>query len=208
MALGRSLIKNCPEFLGFQLSSALAETPPVTLVTSCGGRSLYQLTQRGQLSKYQAVDLVLQVTESVRLIHLRGWTHNDIKEDNIVVTRNRDLWNATLLIDFGSAVPIGKAVYSKDRTGHIAFPHIAPELFKGRGGTSSGSDVYSIGHLLASLVASEEHRSEEISILIERAKTYKAEDRISVDDLVQRLRDLRFNILLDIVTQTMSFFYH
>ncbi|XP_076052842.1 tyrosine-protein kinase Lck-like [Oratosquilla oratoria] len=174
---------------------------PVTLVTSYGGRSLYKLIQRGQLSKYQAVDLVLQVTESVRLIHLRGWTHNDIKQDNIVVTRNRDLWNATL-IDFGSAVHIGKAVYSKDRTGHITFPHIAPELFKGRG-TSSESDVYSIGHLLASLIAQED-RSEEISILIARAMTYKPEDRISVDHLVQKLRDVRFNILLDIVTEELS----
>ncbi|XP_076029372.1 tyrosine-protein kinase yes-like [Oratosquilla oratoria] len=174
---------------------------PVTLVTSYGGRSLYKLIQRGQLSKYQAVDLVLQVTESVRLIHLRGWTHNDIKEDNIVVTRNRDLWNATL-IDFGSAVHIGKAVYSKGRTGHIAFPHIAPELFKGRG-TSSESDVYSIGHLLASLTAQED-RSEEISLLIKKAMTYKPEDRISVDDLVQKLRDLRFNILLNIVTEELA----
>ncbi|XP_076029657.1 uncharacterized protein LOC143018266 [Oratosquilla oratoria] len=174
---------------------------PVTLVTSYGGRSLYKLIQRGQLSKYQAVDLVLQVTESVRLIHLRGWTHNDIKQDNIVVTRNRDLWNATL-IDFGSAVRIGKAVYSKDRTGHITFPHIAPELFKGRG-TSSESDVYSIGHLLASLTAQED-RSEEISLLIKKAMTYKPEDRISVNDLVQKLRDLRFNILLDIVTEELS----
>ncbi|XP_076029644.1 uncharacterized protein LOC143018262 [Oratosquilla oratoria] len=174
---------------------------PVTLVTSYGGRSLYKLIQRGQLSKCQAVDLVLQVTESVRLIHLRGWTHNDIKLDNIVVTRNRDLWNATL-IDFGSAVRIGKAVYSKDRTGHITFPHIAPELFKGRG-TSSGSDVYSIGHLLASLIAQED-RNEEISLLIKRAMTYKPEDRISVDDLVEKLRDLRFNILLDIVTEELS----
>ncbi|XP_076029117.1 uncharacterized protein LOC143017961 [Oratosquilla oratoria] len=174
---------------------------PVTLITSCGGRSLFKLLQRGQLSQYQAVDLVFQVTESVRLIHHRGWTHNDIKQDNIVVERNCDLWNPTL-IDFGSAVPIGKAVYSKNRTGHITFPHIAPELFKGRG-TSSASDVYSIGYLLASLVAHED-RNKEISLLIERAMIYNPEDRISVDDLVQRLRDVRFNILLDIVTEQLS----
>ncbi|XP_076028936.1 uncharacterized protein LOC143017854 [Oratosquilla oratoria] len=174
---------------------------PVTLITSFGGRSLYKLIQRGQLSKYQAVDLVFQVTESVRLIHYRGWTHNDLKQDNIVVTKNCDLWNATI-IDFGSAVRIGKAVYSKDRTGHITFPHIAPELFKGRG-TSSGSDVYSIGYLLASLIAHED-RNEDISLLIKRAMTYNPEDRISVEDLVQKLRDVRFNILLDIVTEQLS----
>ncbi|XP_076059720.1 serine/threonine-protein kinase PknK-like [Oratosquilla oratoria] len=174
---------------------------PVTLITSCGGRSLYKLIQRGQLSKYQAVDLVFQVTESVRLIHHRGWTHNDIKQDNIVVERNCDLWNATL-IDFGSAVRIGKAVYRKNRTGHITFPHIAPELFKGRG-TSSASDVYSIGYLLASLIAHED-RNKDISLLIARAMTYNPEDRISVDDLVQKLRDVRFNILLDIVTEQLS----
>ncbi|XP_076059703.1 uncharacterized protein LOC143036340 [Oratosquilla oratoria] len=174
---------------------------PVTLITSCGGRSLYKLIQRGQLSKYQAVDLVFQVTESVRLIHHRGWTHNDIKQDNIVVERNCNLWNATL-IDFGSAVRIGKAVYRKNRTGHITFPHIAPELFKGRG-TSSASDVYSIGYLLASLIAHED-RNKDISLLIARAMTYNPEDRMSVDDLVQKLRDVRFNILLDIVTEQLS----
>ncbi|XP_076029029.1 tyrosine-protein kinase Yes-like [Oratosquilla oratoria] len=174
---------------------------PVTLITSFGGRSLYKLIQRRHLSKYQAVDIVFQIAESVRLIHLRGWTHNDIKQDNIVVEKNCDLWSATL-IDFGSAVGIGKAVYSKNRTGHITFPHIAPELFKGRG-TSSGSDVYSIGYLLASLVAQED-RNEDISFLIARAMTYNPEDRISVDDLVQKLRDVRFNILLDIVTEQLS----
>ncbi|XP_076029597.1 maternal embryonic leucine zipper kinase-like [Oratosquilla oratoria] len=174
---------------------------PVTVITSCGGRSLYKLIQRQQLSKYEAVDIVYQVAESVRLIHHRGWTHNDLKEDNIVVKRNRDLWDATL-IDFGSCVPIGKGVYSKNRTGHITFPHIAPELFKGRG-TSSGSDVYSIGYLLASLIAQED-RNEDISSLIASTMTYKPEDRISVDDLVQRLRDVRFNILLDIVTEQFS----
>ncbi|XP_076029200.1 uncharacterized protein LOC143018046 [Oratosquilla oratoria] len=174
---------------------------PVTLITSFGGRSLFKLLQRGQLSKYQAVDLVLQVTESVRLIHHRGWSHNDIKQDNIVVERNCDLWDATL-IDFGSAVRIGKGVYSTNRTGHITFPHIAPELFKGRG-TSSASDVYSIGYLLASLIAHED-RNEDISLLISRAMTYNPEDRISVEDLVQKLSDVRFNILLDIVTEQFS----
>ncbi|XP_076057308.1 uncharacterized protein LOC143034849 [Oratosquilla oratoria] len=174
---------------------------PITLITSFGGRSLYKMIQRRQLSKYQAVEIVFQVAESVRLIHQRGWTHNDIKLDNIVVERNHDLWNPTL-IDFGSAVPIGKAVYSKNRTGHITFPHIAPELFKGRG-TSSGSDVYSIGYLLASLVAQED-RNEDISLLIKRAMTLNPEDRISVQDLVQKLRDVRFNILLDIVTEQLS----
>ncbi|XP_076069909.1 uncharacterized protein LOC143041763 [Oratosquilla oratoria] len=174
---------------------------PITLITSFGGRSLYKMIQRRQLSKYQAVEIVFQVAESVRLIHQRGWTHNDIKLDNIVVERNHDLWNPTL-IDFGSAVRIGKAVYSKNRTGHITFPHIAPELFKGRG-TSSGSDVYSIGYLLASLVAQED-RNEDISLLIKRAMTYNPQDRISVEDLVQKLRDVRFNILLDIVTQQLS----
>ncbi|XP_076029183.1 serine/threonine-protein kinase PknA-like [Oratosquilla oratoria] len=174
---------------------------PVTLITSCGGRSLYKLIHRGQLSQYQAVDIVFQVTESVRLIHHRGWTHNDLKQDNIVVTRNCDLWDATL-IDFGSAVRIDKAVYRKDKTGHITFPHIAPELFKGRG-TSSASDVYSIGYLLASLIAQED-RNEQISLLIARAMTYNTEDRISVDDFVQKLRDVRFNILLDIVTEQLS----
>ncbi|XP_076029004.1 ribosomal protein S6 kinase 2 beta-like [Oratosquilla oratoria] len=174
---------------------------PVTLITSFGGRSLYRLIQRRQLSKYQAVDIVFQVAESVRLIHLRGWTHNDLKEDNIVVEKNCDLWSATL-IDFGSAVRMGKAVYSKNRTGHITFPHIAPELFKGRG-TSSGNDVYSIGYLLASLIAQED-RNEEISLLIARAMTYNPEHRISLDDLVQKLRHVRFNILLDIVTEQLS----
>ncbi|XP_076029265.1 uncharacterized protein LOC143018072 [Oratosquilla oratoria] len=174
---------------------------PVTLITSNGGRSLFKLIKRRQLSKYQAVDIVFQVAQSVRLIHLRGWTHNDLKQDNIVVTKNCDLWNATL-IDFGSAVRIGKAVYTKNRTGHITFPHIAPELFKGRG-TSSASDVYSIGYLLASLVAHED-RNEEISLLITSAMTYNPEDRISVDDLVQKLRDIRFNILLDIITEQLS----
>ncbi|XP_076062447.1 tyrosine-protein kinase Yes-like [Oratosquilla oratoria] len=118
---------------------------PVGFVSSFGGHSLMKLIDRKQLSRCQAVDMGLQVAESVRMIHLRGWTHNDVKDDNVVVKRKGDLFEATL-IDFGNTVRIDEVVYSRNSTGHITFLHVPPELFQGHG-TSSKSDVYSVGYL-------------------------------------------------------------
>ncbi|XP_076029839.1 tyrosine-protein kinase Fgr-like [Oratosquilla oratoria] len=174
---------------------------PVTLVTSFGGHPLEKLVLRKQLSRCQALDIGLQVAESVRLMHLRGWAHNDLKVDNVVVKKEGDRFSATI-IDFGNAIRIGEVIFGRDRTGHISFPHIAPELFQGQA-ASSKSDVYSLGHLLASLIAKED-RNDELSFLIARAVTYDEEDRLSINALVQRLHEIHFTIFMDSLADMFS----
>ncbi|XP_076062443.1 uncharacterized protein LOC143037775 [Oratosquilla oratoria] len=174
---------------------------PVGLVTSFGGCSLMKLVYQKQLSGCQAVDIGLQIAESVQMIHQRGWTHNDIKYDNVVVMKNGFLLESTL-IDFGNAARIGKVTCGTDSSAHITFPHIAPELFKGQS-NSSKSDVYSIGHLLATIIPQEE-QNEEVSLLIARAKTYNVDHRLSIDVLVQVLRGIHFNIFVGTIGDLFS----
>ncbi|XP_076062442.1 uncharacterized protein LOC143037774 [Oratosquilla oratoria] len=174
---------------------------PVGLVTSFGGCSLMKLIYRKQLSRCQAVDIGLQIAESVQMIHELGWTHNDIKYDNVVVKNNGFLLEATL-IDFGNAARIGKVTCGTDSSAHITFPHIAPELFQGQS-NSSKSDVYSIGYLLATIIPQED-QNEEVSLLIARAMTYNVNDRLSIDVLVQLLRGIHFNIFVGTIGDLFS----
>ncbi|XP_076062444.1 tyrosine-protein kinase Fgr-like [Oratosquilla oratoria] len=174
---------------------------PVGLVTSFGGRSLMKLIDRERLSRCHAVNIGLQIAESVQMIHQRGWTHNDIKDDNVVVKKNGFLLEATL-IDFGNAARIGEATYGTDSITQITYPHIAPELFQGQT-NSSKSDVYSIGYLLATIIPQED-QDEEVSLLIARAMNDNVDHRLSIDVLVQELREIHFNFFVGTIGDPFS----
>lgn len=79
-------------------------------------------------------------------------THNDIREANICVKRQKtshDHVSATL-IDFGIAVPVGDVPYGGNWTPADKRKFegwIAPELMSRTGEASEASEVYSLGML-------------------------------------------------------------
>lgn len=74
-------------------------------------------------------------------LHHRGIIHNDLKPDNIIVTRN----GAARIIDFGLSAS-SDSIYRGCIGGTIGFS--APEILSGSGPSMTTSDIYSIGRLI------------------------------------------------------------
>ncbi|XP_076045849.1 putative serine/threonine-protein kinase DDB_G0280461 [Oratosquilla oratoria] len=120
---------------------------PLALVTSFDGHDILGaklLEEPVPLTALDTVDVLLQVTETLKGLHARHVSHNDLKWDNIVLRQEGRRYIPTV-IDFGAACPIGMAPYrSCDEKRH---PHLAPEFARGLVATFR-SDVYSMGHVI------------------------------------------------------------
>jgi len=82
-----------------------------------------------------AIQVLRNVLNGLRHIHLQKWTHNDIKLDNIMFNGGN-----AILIDFGVACLVGSPVFGRDpRAAHeveIDLP------------TTPRSDIYSVGMVM------------------------------------------------------------
>ena len=98
-----------------------------------------------------AKDLVL----AVQYVHDRGYLLNDLKEDNVLLSRSDgNVWRA-VIVDFGWVCPqsepehFGFSDETKEKyTREKLFDHIAPECALLDEGTSTLSDVFQLGRLL------------------------------------------------------------
>lgn len=101
------------------------------------------------------ITVLLKCADALSFIHSKQILHNDIKGDNVVVSKIYDKF-FPVLIDFGKAVNVVNAkVYTlspKEQDKYRKYhKHIAPELVRGTHKQSTASDIYSFG-LLISLV--------------------------------------------------------
>ena len=80
--------------------------------------------------------------------HERGFLHNDLKSNNVVIDGSE---NKPVIIDFGKSCKIVKARLRKPKVNieksMNKFPHIAPEIHRGER-QSIASDVFSFGYLV------------------------------------------------------------
>ena len=87
-------------------------------------------------------------------VHSKGYLHNDLKANNVVLEKKDGRFNP-VIIDFGKSLkvdsprakrkPVSKAEQKAYRE---RYPHIAPEIVSGTGTESYASDVYSFGKLV------------------------------------------------------------
>ena len=85
---------------------------------------------------------LLQVMDALEYCHQRGVIHRDLKPANLLLQTNGGIF----LVDFGIAKML-VAGQKETSTGARAYsPGFAPpEQYSGRGGTTSSSDIYSLG---------------------------------------------------------------
>ena len=103
-------------------------------------------------SPYQIYE---DVTTACHHLLEAGWIHCDLKENNIIVTRNKDHTYSGKVIDFGLALETKKMPYdpyweftpATFADDHVKYPHIAPEILRGETGWSVEGEVYSLGYL-------------------------------------------------------------
>ena len=122
------------------------------LVMEWANQDLRQLldgmTPETELILERQVDLMLQVAESVRMLHKYGILHRDLKSSNILVFEGEHL--RLKLADFGLSRVRSESIAQSKASGAAvigSLPWMAPEVMTGKG-CSPESDVFSLGVVL------------------------------------------------------------
>ncbi|XP_045130228.1 ribosomal protein S6 kinase 2 beta-like [Portunus trituberculatus] len=119
------------------------------LVTPFAGITLsdYMLSEAPTFA--DAVSVHLQTCRTLQRMHRQGFTHNDIKADNVCVSTQSGEPVATV-IDVGLAKPVGtKGVLEKAIQDTENYPWIAPEILRKTHFCCEASDAFGLADLLA-----------------------------------------------------------
>jgi len=116
---------------------------PFLTLEHVAGRDLAALPKGAARAAFE--ELAVQCLRALDFIHGRGWRHNDIKPQNIMVAAPFHV----KLLDFGLARRLG------DQTGHGpsgTLHYLAPEVLAG-GVSDARADLYSLGVVLYEVLA-------------------------------------------------------
>jgi len=106
------------------------------------------VTERIITDVNECVKILKKIGETLLFVHNKGYLHNDLKGNNVVLDRED---HDPVLIDFGKSKRISQARLLKPKVNiqeaSKHYPHIAPELHRGDR-QSRASDVYSFGVLI------------------------------------------------------------
>ena len=132
------------------LLGVCTETEPYSLVIQFYGRgeeslTLHKAIKEKMLTKTSTVDTFVRICNTLEFIHTKGYLHNDLKTNNVLLERGIDGF-CPIIIDFGKSRPIAKSVQGGQRRLSSA-DYIAPEVRNGLKETTA-SDVYSLGKML------------------------------------------------------------
>jgi serine/threonine protein kinase len=136
---------------------------PFIAMEMVGGESLKDLVQHsGPMPYTHVVEIASQVCEALGAAHKLGLTHRDIKPDNIVLLRGRDLKLVVKILDFGIAsLKESRGGDSNTLTGTgvvIGTPdYMSPEQAMGKRGEEidGRSDIYSLGIVMYRMLTGE-----------------------------------------------------
>lgn len=96
--------------------------------------------------------IIAKTVEALARIHEKGFLHNDLKSNNVVLDNRDGVYNP-VVIDFGKSVPVSaargpKSLSAERQRQYVReFPHIAPEIVCGVKGQSTASDVFSLAKI-------------------------------------------------------------
>lgn len=122
---------------------------PTGIIMSNHGNVTLRDCYKKKLSFDVLYEIFIQTAKILREIHSRSIVHNDVKDNNICVSYEKDV--KVTLVDYGLARHIGEMIFEKSVDPVEAefirreyYPHYAPEAFQGEP-SSPESDVYSLG---------------------------------------------------------------
>ena len=64
---------------------------------------IFPTDQKNFIDNFDALDIAIQLVKSLEILHESGYTHNDIKLGNIMITKDYFKKAKATLIDFGYA---------------------------------------------------------------------------------------------------------
>lgn len=128
------------------------EKEPFSLVIQFYGKGEKSLTLHkfvvDRILRQQSTAKVFQdIVNTLKYIHKKGYIHNDLKSNNVIMHRRGDEFHP-IIIDFGKSKEILKVEGYKRR----AASYIAPEVILGDK-ESPASDMYSFGKMLEAAVS-------------------------------------------------------
>ena len=94
------------------------------------------------------------MAEALQHIHSRGYLHNDLKANNVVLEMRCGSQYNPVIIDFGMSTRINARKPKKclspadQRMYRQTYPHITQEIVNGKGTSSTTSDVYLFTNLI------------------------------------------------------------
>jgi len=119
------------------------------------GQPLSALLDDDALPEAQVVAITLELLEALAAAHAAGYTHRDIKPDNVFLARDADGTERVKLLDFGVAGTLTDgAEPGLTQTGAVLGTprYMSPEQATGKK-ADERSDVYSVGALLYHLLS-------------------------------------------------------
>ncbi|XP_050719958.1 serine/threonine-protein kinase PkaB-like isoform X3 [Eriocheir sinensis] len=126
------------------------------------------------------------LARDVRQLHARGYAHNDIKPDNVVVRQGADGRLQVSLIDYGLAKTFGTGLRIA-RTHTHPTPWMAPELRRGAP-CSPPVDVFSLGYVLRRILGTCHTRYPGLEVLADSAMAADPAQRPSVAQIIKTVR--------------------
>ena len=138
--------------------------------------------------------ILYSITDGLQYIHEKGYLHNDLKGNNIIITKQDDNYHP-VIIDFGKARKTDEAkLYSLTMSKQLEYKkyykHIAPEVVAGTHCQSVVSDIYAFGIIIASTHINFENN---LSILKDISLSCLEHDplkRPSIETLLDRFNSL------------------
>lgn len=177
------------------------------------GRSLREIIKETPLAEETAVDLGLEVAEALNYMNQFGILHRDIKPDNILISDIGEV----ILVDFGLSREEDQQTVSIKGEMSGTPQYLAPEYIDGKK-LNVKTDIYSLGITLFYMVSGElpfqagtpmallskqlnekppvlneitHGISPEFAALVDRMLLKDPQERISLDDMVVELKNLK-----------------
>ena len=113
---------------------------PYTVMEYINGEDLKKLLLHKKTKKLQGYDLILQIGRGLDYLHENNIIHQDIKPENILVSKN----NEVKIVDFGLARYNRLSIFSRNRFIDGTPTYMSPEQIRKRH-TDKRTDIYSYG---------------------------------------------------------------
>ena len=166
-----SLGKSHPNIVNVYTYESSTVVGPGIVMEYIDGRNLLEfIAENPTVAARRRV--LLQLLQAVSYIHRNGLVHNDIKPENIIISRSD---NDVKLIDFGLA---DSDAYYLARTLGCTGAYASPELLARENDIDSRSDIYSLGLIIKELFGKRYSRVVNRCLYKEKQKRYNNADEL------------------------------